>query len=311
MLLNQLHTIDPDATPSEILKAADLDWKVEKMPRYFKVDNSYRLVEDKYSVVRTDINKELDTCTNRWLPQQNKEIVELAYKVLGENNLKITRAGHLKQGRLILLVADWKTTEVNKRKVGDIVEAKLMLANSHQVGVGHHVKIFWNRLVCTNGMVQGVKATKIIGHTDKTIDLLEKSIEMLPDRFDKFQQNAEKLSETPLDFLEAQALLIKNFGDPELPAGHQPPIVQIVLDLFGGEAMGSELLTSFKTAWALINAMTEYYSHAKHSRSHNRLYSVVQGAGCKNTLKLQSCLSQYLKQRDKNRTQKVAAFSRM
>jgi len=99
MVLSQsLTKIDRDATPTEILEAANLNWQVEKFPRYYKNGSDFHEVPGKYSLVRTDTMKELDVCSSRWQEQQNSDIVTLAYESLKEAGLKISYAGALRGG---------------------------------------------------------------------------------------------------------------------------------------------------------------------------------------------------------------------
>ena len=298
ILDSQLTKIAPDATPSEILKAAKLDWSVEKCQRYYKLGDEFREVPGKYSLIRTDNGIELDTCSQRWHPAQNSEIVELAYEAFQSQNINISYAGSLEKGRYIALVAPWETTEIGTKNVGDIVDAKVIIIGSQKVGVGHSVKMYLNRLVCTNGMTSNMKInSKIIGHTNGAIKALTQSLETAEFTFNIFKERAGFLSQKPLRYIEAQALIIKEFGDPNKSVEEQPQLVKIVLDLFNGKGKGSELLTAYQTAWGLLNSLTEYYSNSSHSRSKDRLSSIIQGTGYQNTQRLQNSLFRYVQNR--------------
>ena len=89
-LQSQLTKIESGATPYEILIGAKLDWTVEKRPRYFEYNDNYVEVPGKFSLIRTDKQIELNTCTDRWIPQQNIETIELAYNAFKSQNLEIS-----------------------------------------------------------------------------------------------------------------------------------------------------------------------------------------------------------------------------
>ena len=299
-LESQLTKIARGATPTEILQVAGLDWTVQKCPRYFEYEGSFKEVPGKYSLVRTDKGIELDICTERWQEQQNIETIELAYKAFESQNIEISYAGAINGSRSIALLADWKKdTNVGKPSVGDIVDSKIMIIGSHIVGVGHQIRMYLNRLVCSNGMTMPVlKARKIIAHTTDAIKIIEKALENAESNFNSFKENADRLTETSIDYVEAQALLIKDFGYPNLSISEQPRLVKIVLDLFDGKGQGSDLLTSYNTAWGLLNAMTSYYSHSQYSRSKDRLNSLIQGTAYNNTQTLQNSLLKYASSRE-------------
>ncbi|MGF1486717.1 MAG: DUF932 domain-containing protein [Prochloraceae cyanobacterium] len=223
ILEKQLTRIAKEATPSEILKAASLDWTVEKCPRYFRVGDNFKEVPGKYSLIRTDKAVELDSCTKRWHPQQNIEIVTLAYEAFKAQNIDISYAGMLRGGKSIALVANWKETNIGAASVGDVVEAKIMVIGSHQVGVGHQIRMFLNRLVCLNGMTIPIKmGSKVIGHTKKAIETIKQSLETAESTFRNFKATGDRLSQTNISYQEAQAMLIKEFGEPTKSIAEQP-----------------------------------------------------------------------------------------
>ena len=142
------------------------------------------------------------------------------------------------------------------------------------------------------------KTKRVIGHTEGAVKIIRKALENAESSFNSFKETADRLTETPLDYIEAQAMLIKEFGYPNLPIAEQPKIVQTVLNLFNGQGEGSDLLTSYNTAWGLLNGLTSYYSHSQYSRSQDRFNSLIQGTAYTNTKKLQNSLLQYDRNRD-------------
>ncbi|MGF1485637.1 MAG: hypothetical protein ACFBSE_00805 [Prochloraceae cyanobacterium] len=138
-LESQLTKIAPGATPYEILVGSQLDWIVEKRPRYFEFNGEFKAVPAKYSLIRTDLGVELDTCTTRWQPQQNLKTIELAYDAFKSQNIQISYAGAINDSRSIVLLADWKQpTPIGNPRVGDTVEgmvknAKKWVTKQHKL----------------------------------------------------------------------------------------------------------------------------------------------------------------------------------
>jgi hypothetical protein len=54
------------------------------------------------------------------------------------------------------------------RKVGDITETHLLITESHECGRGLQIDLYFNRLVCTNGMTQPVRQRQqIVNHVSE------------------------------------------------------------------------------------------------------------------------------------------------
>lgn len=288
-MLNQLKPIEGNLSPQEICKIAGLDYQIEKLPlSYFNGEN-HQEIEDKFAVVAKD--KVLGIASQYWQVLQNIDIITTAYESFRELGLRISRVGEFGNGKRIACVANWtKTFDV--KKVGDIVSAKALLIGSHEVGIGHSINIYYERLVCTNGMTQQVRVgRKVYNHNENAIKALSNALNSIDTYTIKFQDDVEKLAEIPITYDQAILILIKEFGNPQLSIVEQPKIVQQCLELFSGKALGSDLLTAYNTAFGLLNSLTEYYSH--HSRTKDRLNSLFVGVNGRNITKLQNSLINY------------------
>jgi len=249
----------------ELLKRSNLDWDV-LMADGIKYGPDFKYGSDRDRIIyRLNPNGgepiHLGTVSRRWQPFQNKEVVNSFISFCEKSQLTMERLGSLDSGRIIFAVA--KTDQSFVLPGDDIIEGKLLLTNSHKSGRGARVDLMAPRLVCANQLVLPVKvAGQVIAHTSTYSEVrVTKILESAKTGFDKFKEDAEFLSQTSLDMPAAHALVIKILGDKEKKLEEQPKAVQEVLDLYCGAAIGSELLSSYQTAWGLVNSTTEYYNH--------------------------------------------------
>jgi hypothetical protein len=286
MILKQLRPLDFDLTPQEICQAVGIDYQVQKLPLSYFDDGSYHQIDDKFAVVN-DAGKVLSICSKHWEISQNIDIVTTAYETFKELGLKLSRVGEFADGKRIACVGNWnKSIDVG---VGDIIYGQVMLIGSHEVGVGHELRAYWERLVCLNGMTERIRTTKqIFGHSTAGVQALTEALSSLENIAINHKQAAQVLINIPMSVEEATVFLIKEFGDPQKSVVEQPRVVKTVLKLFSGQGLGSDLLTSFNTAWGLLNSLTEYYCH--HVKSGDKLKSLISGVHGNNVVKLSQSL---------------------
>ena len=90
---------------------------------------------------------------------------------------------------------------------------------------------------------------------------------------------------------QVYAIDLLGFGDSDKAVSEQPEIVQTCLRLFQSDAIGGDLLTSYHTAYGLLNSVTEYFNHHSTVKSNeNRFSSLLTGSMGKVQNKFQSQL---------------------
>lgn len=259
------------------LAAAKLDWTVETSE--FVYGDDFQYTESKTQVAyRSDTGQFMDVYTTR-KPWQNRDILQHFHEFCNEGGLELTHLGSLQDGKTIYAAAYLSATDVLSQ--GDITDHYLMLRDSHINGQGLTASLFSNRCICTNGLHESIRVgNKTIAHvgefnSDKVSNLLEAVVTTLKLK----DQQLETLATTAITPEEAMLNLIKAFGVPGLPVSEQPKVVQATLRLFEGEGKGSELLTSYKTAYGLLQSVTEYFNwHGRSSAAATQFQSVLSGS---------------------------------
>ena len=285
-------SIDSTATIDEMLNIAGLNWNVETSPVTYGTFNELQS-ENKKAAYRSDTGALLDIYLNR-IPNQNKTMLTMFDQFLKKADLAIDTIGSTQKGANIYASALLpETFDINPKAVGDITKARLVISDSHLNGVGLSVSVHYDRLICTNGMTTKVsQEVGVIHHNgviqaatvDKVLSYALQSVKVKRDVYDV-------LSDKPISIEQAITLLIASFGDSDKSVSEQPEIVQTCLRLFQSDAIGGDLLTSYHTAYGLLNSVTEYFNHhSKVKSEENRFSSLLSGSMGKVQNKFQSQL---------------------
>lgn len=283
----------PGMTVEEQLSKTDLNWQVELGPVYYGTGEHKRAVPGQQAAYRSDNEMFISFYTRR-KPWQNKEIVETFNRFCDQAELPMTHLGSLDKGRVLYAAAQLPEMQGPMKEKGDVTEGYLILQDSHINGKGLTVSIYANRLVCTNGMVRHVKLRqKTIAHVGKfDSGYIRELLAAARTTFTTEQERVNQLSSVTIDKAEAALQLIAAFGDPSEPVEKQPQIVRTCMRLFDGRAKGSEMLSTYSTAYGLLNAVTEFYNHhqARRGGLAGEFQSVLAGARAKNMAKFEKQL---------------------
>lgn len=139
--------VPADLTPEQILEAAGLNWTVEKVPAYAKVDGKNVNIGWSALVRNTD-NKIIDTVSNDWEPVQNSEAFEFFNDFIAQGGMEMHTAGSLAGGQIVWALA--KVKDGFELFGGDTVESYLHFTNFHKYGCSTDARFTPTRVVCRN-----------------------------------------------------------------------------------------------------------------------------------------------------------------
>jgi phage/plasmid-like protein (TIGR03299 family) len=257
----------------ELTEKANLNWKTVLAPIAYSVnEESYQSTSD-YVITREDDPKiNFGTCGKRWQPLQNQDVLSGMIRFCNESKglVKLERVGSFKQGKSIWALA---TTDKEFELLGgDKVTGNILLVDHHSAGKGLQVNLLTWRQVCSNGLTLPVTiGKKVFAHTTS---LTSSSINLILhnsfNSFAQFQENSTLLSQTPIDLKVVYSFVISHFGNKsEMNLANpvasnldkQPKAVKQILRLYAGAGQGSDMISSYNTAWGCLNACTEYLNH--------------------------------------------------
>lgn len=154
-------SVSSNLTPKEMLREADLDWTVEKIPAYATIAGKQVNVGQS-ALVRSVDDRMLDVVSNDWNPVQNVEAFEFFEQYVMGGDMSMETAGSLQQGQIVFGLARLKESfELFK---GDRVDSFLLFSNFHKYGFSTDVRFTPVRVVCNNTLTLalGSKVEKMV-----------------------------------------------------------------------------------------------------------------------------------------------------
>src|ERR1035437_3760574 len=159
------------ATAQEAITAAQLDWKVVKLPLFA---GSKRLpVPDRFAVVRRtgDLIQRTDpvlgVVSNEYTPLQNRQAFQFFDPIVGQNAAIFHTAGALGNGERVWILA--KLPGHIRVAGDDLTEKYLLLSNSHDGKSSVTIKFTPVRVVCQNTLTLALNegnVYRVIHHAD-------------------------------------------------------------------------------------------------------------------------------------------------
>lgn len=249
-------------TLTEQLEAAGLNWSVERTP--YRYGEFFEHQDDTFQIAyRSDTAKVLDRHGPRRNVFQNRDIVQAFHDFCNSSGdgLKIERLGCLAGGKSLFATAKLDH-EIDVAKVGDRIETRILLTESHISGVALQVRVFYNRLICTNGMTQLVKLDGSTLNHMKQFDArtVREYLEAAYEHTAEYEQTLNQLAGVTISKAEAKMQLVKAFGKDHLAWEEQPRAVRVCFELFGGRGAGSGMLSAYDTLFGLTEAVKEYHN---------------------------------------------------
>lgn len=271
--------VTPHMTIDEQIQAAGLDWTVEQSS--YRYGNHFQYEDDQNTIAfRSDNGKVLGYWPQR-KPFQNREVVEAFHDFCASSGegMRIERLGCLNGGKSLFATARLKHI-IDVKTVGDVVDSRLLLTEHHINGKALQIRVFFNRLVCTNGMTELVKLKgSTLNHMkefdgDTVRDYLEAAYRAV----EGYELTLNLLAEETVQDAEAKMHLVKAFGCIDKPWEEQPRPVQICYKLFKGQGAGSDKLSAYQTLFGLQESVKEYFNwYAKGSYGERAFNSLCFG----------------------------------
>lgn len=199
--------VSNDLTPNEMMKAAGLDWKVEKRTLFAEVGKKRVNVSKttgKVGLVRvypdgTEAPDVLDVVGKDWHEVQNQEAFEFFSEFVKNGHMKMETAGSIRGGKTVWALA--ATTDAFEAVRGDVTKGYMLFTNQLRYGAPTDVRLTNIRTVCNNTLSMALsqkldaKDSVQVSHRmafdpDKVKELME----LAKHRFDEYAEQAKFLA---------------------------------------------------------------------------------------------------------------------
>ncbi|MEO7675063.1 MAG: DUF932 domain-containing protein, partial [Pyrinomonadaceae bacterium] len=259
---------------SDAIKAANLNWKVTKLPLYGTNGILGVPVKGKYAVVREDKIGKQDASVfgivgEGYTPLQNEEAFTFFDTLVAEKNAAIYHtAGALGNGERIWILAKLPSNIIVRGD--DIVNKYLLLSNNHNGKAGVQIKFTPIRVVCNNTLTAALAygTTLSIPHyrdVHARLQQAERMLGIINFRFGEIEESFKQMARVQMNEYRVDKYLNEVFPDPLDPSKgvnlkKAADNRSLAKHLFA-EGKGNKMPGVAGTLWAAYNGVTELIDH--------------------------------------------------
>ena len=298
--------VNEDATNTEMMKIAGLDWRVQRRSLAMRDANGQGLITGPLTnfkaVVRSDNDFVFGIPTSRYNLVQNEEIINLFKEYCEAGHAKMETVGGLRNGAVVWALAKLNGGTAATLKGGDEMNGYILFSTSHDGTLSTVGKATSVRVVCHNTMsaaLQGGVDFKLKHSSKWTPERAKEAkakLGMASEQIQAFHEAAAALSNVPVDregqieFLTRLAggkLLLKVEDEVEVPEGDEllntiersftaspedklnrvgKSILEAIVD-----SPGSGLESAKGTLWGAVNGVSYYTDHVAGRTQDSRL----------------------------------------
>jgi len=262
----------PDLTPEQMLKAANLDWTVEKIPAYANI-NGKNVAIGKSALVRNTDHRMIDVVSEDWNPVQNQEAFEFFNEYVMAGDMQMETAGSLRNGQIVWGLA--KVKESFELFKGDRIDSYMLFSNFHKYGFSTDVRFTPIRVVCNNTLTLSLNSSvermvKISHRTQFEASDVKLMLGIATGKLAKYKEMAQFLGakqatgENAMDYFRYIFPTAANAGGDLKLSRNANTALSIV-----GTQPGAEFAKG--SFWQLFNTVTYMTDHLLGKNTDNRL----------------------------------------
>lgn len=271
--------VPPDLTPEQMLKAASLDWTVEKIPAYATVAGK-KVAVGRSALVRDVDNAVIDVVSEDWNPVQNREAFEFFNEFVMAGDMDMHTAGSLRGGQIVWGLARVKESfELFK---GDRIDSYLLFSNFHKYGFSTDVRFTPIRVVCNNTLTLSLNSTvermvKISHRREFQPEDVKSMLGIATDKLSKYKEMAQFLGsrratkEKAMDYFTTIFPTAATDSDGEIKVSRNAKTALEIMDVQPGADFAKG------TFWQLFNTVTYMTDHTLGRTADNRLTNAWYG----------------------------------
>jgi phage/plasmid-like protein (TIGR03299 family) len=290
-------------------REAGLAYKVERTPVLFQragagASDRIDTMEGRDVLYRSDTGAALSVVSRSYQVVQPGEVLDFFGRLAEAGGFELETAGALSEGRRV-----WGLARVNDGApvVGqDTVRPYLLLATSYDGTMATTAKFTAIRVVCNNTLTMAaggsMKDAGWQAEQDATVGpvvqcvrvphmkkfdagAVRQQLGIVLTAWDRWLVEARLLAQVDVTEAQADKLVFDLLSTVQRPPKGQPLSdvrasrgYKRLMSLFGGEQIGADLCGT-SSAWALLNAVTDFVDHERGRSNDTRMTSAWFGAG--------------------------------
>jgi len=262
---------------SEALERNGLNWSVEKRPTFYMKDNGTPApMTSSYATLRSDNEAYLGRVGGDYVPMSNANALAHVDALLISGAATLDTVFELKGGKRV--GATLKLNEGINIKGEDLVDMYITVTTSHDGTRATRTDITPIRLFCTNQLAlisRTAKQSWSVRHLstmEENLKFVEEELQEITGYAEWFESTANALIEKTLTEMDLQQILGASL-DFVKEKDKKAKMISEITDVFKYSNLIGE---QFKgTAWAGLNAATEYFDHHRNYRTAAARYAAI------------------------------------
>ena len=267
-----------DATIEEWVVASQMDWDVLTSPVQYETFDGAKVFTGQQVLYRGDTNKPLSVVSDDFKIVQPREVLEFFRDLTVIHGMKLNVAGCLFGGKRFWATAE--TGRVADILPGDEVRGQLVLMTGVDGLLATSAKFVSTRVVCNNTMqiAMNEKGGREARRTHRqTFDAKEVKIDLglLDGAWDRYISEMKHLTTVKMSDDKAAEFFLKLVAkdgelidNNDISRGTKTTVEELMYRLRHG--LGAD--SGRGTAWNVLNAVTEKYTHGTQRRDQNRQF---------------------------------------
>jgi phage/plasmid-like protein (TIGR03299 family) len=265
----------PEGQPIEAwIKAARLDWELEKLPVQYFIGAKFRVMDDRFVLARSDTGAALSVVSGDYYIVQPRQVLEFYRDLVASHRYTLETAGALAGGRKVWALAKTGKTTIVPGPTGnpDKLGAYLLLATSCDKTLATMIAFTSVRVVCNNTLffakddiAKNKRLQLKVPHSLRfDPDQIKTDLDLIDEAWPAFIEKVYKMAERPIEEKVASSffknlLLQKDVEDlsPRAQRDHA-----LIMSLYHS-APGQNLDTAKGTLWGAVNAVSYYVDHVR------------------------------------------------
>jgi len=248
--------LEPGASIETWLRAAGLEWKLERLPVQYLVDGSLKTMDDRFVLVRNDTHAALSVVSADYQIVQPSEVLEFCRDLVETCGYILETAGALDSGRKVWALARAGRNETADTGGKDELAAYVLLATSCDKALATTAAFTSIRVVCRNTLFfaledVGMKKRRYIkvahniyfeaGEVKEQLGLIDKA-------WSAFLEQVRKMADHPMERENASSFFQSLFpqGKSKRLSNKAQREYEALIGLFGS-ALGQEISSAKDT----------------------------------------------------------------
>lgn len=284
--------VDPNASGMEMLKAAGMDWKVQRRTLAMRgdltnpeVDRNKMLVDELQgfkAIVRSDNNSVFCIPTAKYNVVQNEEIVDTFREYCEAGHASMETVGGIRNGAVVWALAKLNGGSEAMLKGGDALKGYILMSTSHDGSLSTTAKATQVRVVCNNTLTAALqgKAEFRMKHSSKFTEArkleAQQALGIAMEQIQRLHKAAEVLSNVNIDHSDWLSFMAKLMGSEDAvidPKSAQ--LTKMASDIQDATVLspGANMESAKGTLWGAVNGVSYYTDHQRGRTQDSRLVS--------------------------------------